>query len=307
MSEKRHILAIVEPENEPAIVARKAAWFARANGFGLTLIWCDADVGPLDGPFLVSNAARDIARQIRAAQQQMVEELAEEIDDEGVPVAAQVLAERPIGDSLLSIIDHSKPAFVFKGTRYHDAAERSIFVDTDWQLMRGCSCPLWLVKRKFAEKRPTIVAAVDPMHTHDKPAALDTAIVEQAKMIAELASGDVHLFHAYQPMAGLAAAANRTFKPVTLAAEEIIDELREEHQQKLNDLAASCGIDAEHTHQLSGVPREVLPAFVRSINADLVVMGTQARWGLKRAVIGSTAERVLDHLPCDTLLVKPAV
>jgi nucleotide-binding universal stress UspA family protein len=35
-------------------------------------------------------------------------------------------------------------------------------------------------------------------------------------------------------------------------------------------------------------------------------MGALARWGLKRAVIGSTAERVLDQLPCDILLVRLA-
>ena len=304
MSDKQHILAIVEPDNNPLVVAKKAAWFAGIKGYGLTLVWCDPDVGPLDGSFLVSNTARDIAEQIRAAQQSMVEELAEEISGEGLPVATQVLEERPIADGILSILDSSEPALVFKGTQYHDAAQRSIFVDTDWHLMRSCSCPLWLVKRRFRSDQPKILAAVDPMHTHDKPADLDKAIIEEAQLIAKVAGGEVHLFHAYQPMAGLAAAANRTFKPVTLAADEIVDELREEHQQKLDELASSCGIDADHSHQISGVPREVLPAFARSIEADLVIMGTQARWGIKRAVIGSTAERVLDHLPCDTLLVK---
>jgi nucleotide-binding universal stress UspA family protein len=33
-------------------------------------------------------------------------------------------------------------------------------------------------------------------------------------------------------------------------------------------------------------------------------MGALARWGLKRMVIGSTAEKVLDHLPCDILIVR---
>jgi nucleotide-binding universal stress UspA family protein len=33
-------------------------------------------------------------------------------------------------------------------------------------------------------------------------------------------------------------------------------------------------------------------------------MGALARWGLKRAILGSTAEKVLDHLPCDILIVR---
>jgi universal stress protein E len=37
----------------------------------------------------------------------------------------------------------------------------------------------------------------------------------------------------------------------------------------------------------------------------MVVMGALARSGLKRLLIGNTAERLLDHLPCDLLVVKP--
>jgi universal stress protein E len=37
-----------------------------------------------------------------------------------------------------------------------------------------------------------------------------------------------------------------------------------------------------------------------------VVAGAVSRSGLKRAFIGNTAERLLDDLPCDLLIVKPA-
>jgi hypothetical protein len=44
----------------------------------------------------------------------------------------------------------------------------------------------------------------------------------------------------------------------------------------------------------------------RKVGADLVVMGAVSRSGLKRLFIGNTAERVLNTLPCDVLVVKPA-
>ena len=40
--------------------------------------------------------------------------------------------------------------------------------------------------------------------------------------------------------------------------------------------------------------------------ADLMVMGAVSRSRLREIFIGSTAERVLDHLPCDVLVVKAA-
>jgi len=42
-----------------------------------------------------------------------------------------------------------------------------------------------------------------------------------------------------------------------------------------------------------------------SQNIDVMVMGAVSRRGLDRIFLGSTAERVLDRLPCDLLIVKP--
>ncbi|MGH8222960.1 MAG: universal stress protein, partial [Woeseiaceae bacterium] len=187
---------------------------------------------------------------------------------------------------------------------YHSVAERSIFVETDWRLLRSCPYPLWLVKPSAMRDRPVIVAAVDPTHSHDKPAALDQVIVNHARFIANAAGGEVHLLHTYERLTSIGRAATRTFKPIELPVDELEQRVRAEHRQKLDELAKENGIDADHVHQLPGPARELIPAFARSRKADLVVMGALARWGLKRAILGGTAERVLDHLPCDILIVR---
>ena len=38
--------------------------------------------------------------------------------------------------------------------------------------------------------------------------------------------------------------------------------------------------------------------------ADLIVMGTHGRTGIKHALIGSVAERVVRHAPCPVLVVR---
>jgi universal stress protein E len=45
---------------------------------------------------------------------------------------------------------------------------------------------------------------------------------------------------------------------------------------------------------------------VDETGADVVVIGAVSRSGLKRIALGSTAERVLDFVPSDLLIVKPA-
>jgi len=51
--------------------------------------------------------------------------------------------------------------------------------------------------------------------------------------------------------------------------------------------------------------REILEASAPETRSAVVVMGALARSGLRGFLIGNTAERVLDQLPCDLLVVKP--
>jgi universal stress protein A len=39
-------------------------------------------------------------------------------------------------------------------------------------------------------------------------------------------------------------------------------------------------------------------------NADLIVMGTHGYTGVKHAMLGSVAERVVRHAPCSVLAVR---
>lgn len=304
MSENEKILVVIEPENHPQGVTERASWLAQLTGSDLHLVLCDPDAGALSRGIFVSNETRDLARQIRTAQKEMIDDIASIARDRGVDVTTDILEERPAADAIIQLALEMEPRYVVKGTEYHSIAERAIFVDTDWQLIRTCPFPIWLVKPHELNEQPVVIAAVDPVHEHDKPAELDQLIVDNAKAITDTANGEVHILHTYQDIVGIGKEATKTFKPIELPVDELSEKIRAEHREQLDALAAANGIDARHTHQLPGSTRDVLPTFARTENADVVVMGALARWGLKRMVIGSTAEKVLDHLPCDILIVR---
>lgn len=305
MTDSNVILAIVEPDIIPQEVVARAAWLAERTGCKLNLLLCDSDVTALATGFYVSNETRSIADNLRAAQREILDDLAAPAKAADIELDLDVLDERPVGDAVLARALDLNPRFVVKGTEYESDARRAVFVDTDWFLIRSCPYPLWLVKPHEMPAEPLIIAAVDPTHGEDESARVDRLIVEQAQAIAREINGDVHLLHTYQALKGIGAEATRTFKPIRLPVEELSERMAREHREKLDALAASAGIDESHTHQLPGAARDVIPYFARDRGADLVVMGAVARWSLKRSVIGSTAERVLDHLPCDILIVKP--
>jgi universal stress protein E len=59
------------------------------------------------------------------------------------------------------------------------------------------------------------------------------------------------------------------------------------------------------SHLVEGNPAVMIPRKARELGAGIVVMGAVSRSGLQRVFIGNTAERVLEALPCDVLVVKP--
>lgn len=304
MTSKKPLLVVAEFDNNPNNTVDRAIQIAKLLGCDLDILLCEPSDGALIGGFSVFDEAQIIRQHIRQMQEDFVDELAECARNAGITVSTAILEQRPVGDGILARAQEIDACIVMKGTQFHSKAERSILVDTDWQLMRTCPYPLWLVKRAEIRENLLIVAAVDPTHAHDKPAALDQVIVDSAKVLAGQADGELHLFHSYERLAGIGAAANRSLKATKLPIDEIDQRIRKDHRRALDKLAEKNGIGAANTHQLPGRTRELLPTFVRGRKVDLVVMGALSRWGIKRMIIGSTAERVLDHLPCDVLIVR---
>jgi nucleotide-binding universal stress UspA family protein len=55
----------------------------------------------------------------------------------------------------------------------------------------------------------------------------------------------------------------------------------------------------------SGAPHEEIIAAAAAHQSDLIVMGSTGRTGLARILMGSVTRRVIQHLPCSLLTVKP--
>jgi nucleotide-binding universal stress UspA family protein len=53
-----------------------------------------------------------------------------------------------------------------------------------------------------------------------------------------------------------------------------------------------------------GTPYHEIVETATQMNADMIVIGTHGRTGLKHVLMGSTAERVVRHAPCPVLVVR---
>jgi universal stress protein E len=299
----RKVLTILEPENYPEEVVARAIMLSKANDAELELLLCDPTTSFLTEVFAVSTEVQQLANNIKEAQRGVLDKFATTAHAEGIEVTASISHRRPVVDAILARALTTEPIYVVKGTHYHSPAERATFADTDWQLVKKLDYPLWFVKPVPWKDQPTIVAAVDPTHKKDEHAVLDRRIVAKAQELATLFEGRIELVHTYQRLVEIGSSAMWTFKPVKLPVDELDRKIKDEHRSKLEALAESCGVADDAVHQLPGRAHELLPTFARTHGAGLMVMGALARGGIKRRYIGNTAARVLDHLPCDVLIV----
>jgi nucleotide-binding universal stress UspA family protein len=75
--------------------------------------------------------------------------------------------------------------------------------------------------------------------------------------------------------------------------------------KELKKVAAECGVSSATCDVLSGAPPfDEICRLAQTIPADLVVMPTHGRTGLKHVFLGSTAERTVQHASCPVLVTR---
>jgi universal stress protein E len=305
MQKITRVLSVIDPtvESQPALA--RAAWLAGKVGADLELLVCYYNEY-LSGDRLFDSPSLEKARrEVIANQQRHLEELAEPIRQSGIVVTTSAIWDHPLHEGIVRHAVDSGADIVFKDTHHHSAVARALLTNTDWNLIRTCPAPLWLVKPHALADTPVLMAAIDPMNQHDKPAALDDEILAISQFIGSRIGGDVHAFHSYDPRIAVATATANAYIPVSLPFDEIEQQMHEDHEKRFNEVTSFHDVPKANAHLVAGLTHEELPALAKSLKTDLVIMGAVARNRWKRLFIGATAERTLEYLPCDLLIVKP--
>lgn len=103
----------------------------------------------------------------------------------------------------------------------------------------------------------------------------------------------------------IASATANAYIPVSIPFEELEEQVIADHKKRFAEVIEKHNIDSAKAHLVAGLTHEELPEFCGNIDAAVVIMGAIVRNRWKRLFIGATAERTLEQLPCDLLIVKP--
>jgi universal stress protein E len=205
---------------------------------------------------------------------------------------------------ILAAAEDLSPGLIVKDTHYHSALSRSLFTNTDWHLIRESRRPLLLVKPAGWHEEPRVLAALDPGQARGKPDELDAAILEVAERMRAALNGDLHVLHAFDTAALIAASVSPPSDSAAGAA-AVIDAERTRLARALTAFGESYRAHVARVHLEDGAAAAVLCRAAQDLTADIMVMGAISRGQVRERLLGSTAERALDQLCCDVLVVKP--
>lgn len=282
---------------------RKAASLAKQRGAPVRIVHVLAI--PHTATAIAAAGVRQAAAEELKDRRKELMKLAAGPELRGIKTSVSVRRDYPVADALVREVLHQRPQMLIAQSHRHGRFSRLWLSNTDWELIRNCPCPLWLSKSIGLGRSQNVIAAVDPLHSHAKPAALDGVIVRHALEAANGQGKRVFVFHSY----GIAqpAVIDGTVEAFWLGMSQQEQQAYEAMLKKqIGRLQVKHDIPPDNVVLVSGDPIMQLPRRVKKLSAGLVVMGAVSRRGLQRLFIGHTAERVIDELACDVLIVKPA-
>ncbi|AWL11959.1 Universal stress protein [Saliniradius amylolyticus] len=301
MLDFNNILVVVDPTVEQQKALNRAVELAKKTGADITAFLTIYDFS-YEMTTMLSVEERETMRQavVDDRTEWLSELITSQVQDDSITVKAKVVwHNRPYEAIVHEALEHQYDLIV-KGTHQHSALKSVIFTPTDWHLLRKSPVPVLLVKDHDWRDQGHILAAVNVGTEDEEHAKLNDKIATTAKAYADTLNADMNLVNSYPGTPVNIAVEIPEFDPASFN-----QSVKEHHEQTMREFADKHGIGQEHCFVREGLPEDAIPAAARNVDAELVVLGTVGRQGISAALIGNTAEHVIDELDCDVLALKP--
>jgi len=301
---RRILVAVKDPTSKALPAIGKAARLAKAFGARLDLFHAIVEPVLADTYFYENGEFRKLRHETRARALARLETIAKPLRETGLDVHVCADWDYPAHEAIVRHARRHKCDLIVAECHQGRRFAPWLLHLTDWELLRTSPVPVLLVKSGAVWEDLNVLAAIDPTHAFAKPAQLDARILATAATFSKALKASLHVMHSYVPVPagsvpGLGGAS-------ALAVQQIAQGSRTRAKEAFKEAVADYRICENRLHLVEGQPVEAIPRMAEDIHCGLVVMGAVSRSGLKRALIGNTAERVLNSLRCDVLVVKPA-
>lgn len=269
----RSILVVIDPKPSENLALKRARLISSASQSELHLLICDD----------------------KQEHAEYLDGLRSELEDQGHVVTARQAWHENLHETIIAVQQAEGCGLVIKQHVADNPIKRALLTPDDWKLLRYCPCPVLMVKTEAPWTGGNILAAVDVGNADIEHRTLHSSIVNHGYGIASLAEGTLHVISAY-PSAMLSAA------DPDFQLKETIEARYRNACRKFRD---EYDIPDGQLHIEEGPADALIPRVCHQLQAVVTVIGTVARTGVSGALMGNTAEVILDALESDVLVLKP--
>jgi nucleotide-binding universal stress UspA family protein len=296
----RHVLVTTDlsPAAEPAFEA--AADLARRAGARVTVLNV-IDLAGLGDSWALRESLVRLEREFRTEVCPRLQTLCETTFKD-LELKIDFVEGMGAADTICRYAREHEADIIVIATHGHTGVKRFLVGSVAEGAVQRAPCDVIVVRsdreakgERFLELKKILVPT-----DFSKPA--DQAL-ERAMQLAGLTKAEVHLVHAYEfpPRVGVVDV------PLALP-QEFFDQIRDAAQKQLDQRVKqveAAGLKGQ-THLTMDTPAGAILDAAASIGADLIVMGTQGRTGMKHVLLGSVAERTVRLASCPVMTVKAA-
>lgn len=237
--------------------------------------------------------------EIKKHAQEGLVSVTDEARAEGIDAHPHLLSGRPPEEIVERALNSGCDLIVI-GTHGRSGFDHFLFGSTCERIVRYSALPVLAVKspekefvdRKGAVEIGRVLYPCDLSETSEQaiPLAADVCRMFDAELL---------LLHVID---------SRIEYPMLLP-EAVLPTGAELHDHAVKRLEAIAGKSPDVASQIevvTGVPHREIGEYAKQENVDLVVMTTHGRRGVSRALIGSTAEKIVRTVPVPVLSLRPA-
>ncbi|KPH92034.1 universal stress protein UspE [Pseudoalteromonas undina] len=294
----KRIIAVIDPTKDDQNALARSIDLAKKSGASITAFMTVYDFS-YEMTTMLSGDEREAMRQAVLKDRELwLKDLVSPYQN--INIDTQVIWHNRPYEAIINTVINDKYDLVIKGTHQHGALKAVIFTPTDWHLVRKCPTPVLFVKDMQWPAQGNILAAVNAVSENEQHLSLNKRIIKDAQFLCELANAKLNLVNAYPATPVNIAIEIPEFNPGLYN-----ESVKKHHIKSTNELANEFNLTSDQCFIEEGLPEDVIPDVANRLNSELVVIGTVGRTGLSAALVGNTAEHVIDSLDCDVLALKP--
>lgn len=293
------VLLAIDGSPHAAVAVDLVASLAWPDGTQIRLVCVQAEPGQFGGAPWIPAAPAELQRfedDLLAVDRTALETATAAIARPGRSIDARVVRGRPATAIVAEAATFDADVVVL-GSRGHGTFEAALLGSVSAEVVDLAPCPVLVARRGWVRK---VLVADDgsPEAERARTAVRDWPILRGLPAcVTSVATVPIPWEASTNPLAG-AFAVERY--------EIALAERRRAHAEialRAHDDLAVDGRPVEYSVPVGAPAAQVIDA-ATAYGADLIVLGSHGRTGLRRLVLGSVARSVLLHAPCSVLIVR---